>query len=309
MNKLIGLAVFFLYLGCKNINEDPYKNTPTSGKIKIYVDETLKPIIDAELDVFHAFYKYAQITPVYLPEAEILNGLLQDSTELIISTRKLNPIESKYFKNKQLYPKEIKIAEDAISLIANPHNKLSNLSIIEINSILKGKINYWHQLRKFSKPEKINFVFDSEKSSTLRFFIDSVTHSKNLTNIFALENNEDVIEYVSKNIFSIGIIGASWISDRDDSLQLSFLKKVNVLGISREISANENNSYQPYQAYIFDHTYPFIRSIYVINVEARNGLATGFASFLSSDKGQRIILKSGILPSNSPIRLVKINNN
>ena len=48
--------------------------------------------------------------------------------------------------------------------------------------------------------------------------------------------------------------------------------------------------------------------IYIINTEPRNGLATGFSSFVTSDKGQRIILKSGILPAVPPSRVINIRN-
>jgi len=48
------------------------------------------------------------------------------------------------------------------------------------------------------------------------------------------------------------------------------------------------------------------RDIYIINAEPRNGLVTGFSSFVASDKGQRIILKSGILPAIAPTRVVSV---
>jgi phosphate transport system substrate-binding protein len=35
-------------------------------------------------------------------------------------------------------------------------------------------------------------------------------------------------------------------------------------------------------------------------------LATGFGSFLSGEKGQRIMLKTGVLPAIAPTRLVNI---
>jgi phosphate transport system substrate-binding protein len=64
--------------------------------------------------------------------------------------------------------------------------------------------------------------------------------------------------------------------------------------------------YKPYQAYMVDKIYPLTREIYLINTEPRNGLATGFSAFVASDKGQRIILKSGILPAVAPTRVVNI---
>jgi phosphate transport system substrate-binding protein len=44
----------------------------------------------------------------------------------------------------------------------------------------------------------------------------------------------------------------------------------------------------------------------MILTEPRAGLGTGFTSFVSSDKGQRIILKTGILPYVEPARIVNV---
>jgi phosphate transport system substrate-binding protein len=50
------------------------------------------------------------------------------------------------------------------------------------------------------------------------------------------------------------------------------------------------------------------RTVYIISREARAGLGSGFTAFVAGDKGQRIILKSGLVPATAPIRIVEINN-
>ena len=46
----------------------------------------------------------------------------------------------------------------------------------------------------------------------------------------------------------------------------------------------------------------------MINRETFAGLGSGFISFVAGEKGQRIILKSGIVPAAMPIRLIQIKN-
>ena len=46
--------------------------------------------------------------------------------------------------------------------------------------------------------------------------------------------------------------------------------------------------------YLYYGNYPLARPIYVLLNDPRNALPWGFASFLTSDRGQRIILKSGL---------------
>lgn len=81
------------------------------------------------------------------------------------------------------------------------------------------------------------------------------------------------------------------------------------MAVSREDIATIENSYKPYQAYIALNNYPLCRNIYAILNDPRNGLASGFASFLTSDRGQKIILKTGIVPATQPVRIVNINKN
>ncbi len=65
---------------CKNKGTSALsKETPTSGNIRIAVDESFKPIIEAEIDTFTALYNYAHITPVYQPENELIAFFLSDS--------------------------------------------------------------------------------------------------------------------------------------------------------------------------------------------------------------------------------------
>jgi phosphate transport system substrate-binding protein len=95
------------------------------------------------------------------------------------------------------------------------------------------------------------------------------------------------------------------VSDRNDTISGSFLKEIQVLAIKDA----KGDEYQPYQAYIAQNLYPYCRSVYVICSEPRTGLASGFTNFMAGDKGQRIILKSGLVPSTMPVRIVGFKEN
>ncbi|MBK8471826.1 MAG: hypothetical protein IPL33_06420 [Sphingobacteriales bacterium] len=48
--------------------------------------------------------------------------------------------------------------------------------------------------------------------------------------------------------------------------------------------------------------------MYSISREMRSGLGTGLSAYLAAEKGQRIILKSGLVPSTMPLRIVSISS-
>ena len=305
----ITLIVAFLISFCSH-NAANYGESPTTGNIKISVDETFKNIIIDEINVFEKIYVYSHFNPLFKSETQTFNDLLKDSVRLIVATRKLTSDERKFFDDKKIYPKETLIAVDGVALIVNNENKDTLISIKNLKKILLGEVKTWKELNSKSKLEDIKVVFDNTNSSTVRYVIDSVTHSNKLaSNLSALKYNADVVEFVSKNSNTIGVIGVSWVSDRSDSISRSFLKKVKVMSVSKADIATTDNSYQPYQAYIAKKLYPLRRNVYVIECDPKNGLAGGFAAFLASDRGQRIILKAGILPATQPLRIVNVNNN
>jgi phosphate transport system substrate-binding protein len=301
-------SLLLLGWGCKHSNtNDRFTDTPTTGVARIAVDATFQPLVEAELPVFHALYKYAKISPLYVPEVDALNLLIRDSVRLAIVSRPLTKKEMDYFHGKKFFPREVRLALDGIAILVNPANPDTLFTVETIRKILLGEITSWKQLDKKSSLGKIKVIFDNPNSSTVRYMVDSVTQTGKLGNqLSAMQFNLDVVDFVSRNPEAIGLIGVSWVSDRDDPKCLTFLSKIKVAGISKETVATPDNSYQPYQAYIATGQYPFTRYLYALLTEPRAGLGAGFTSFVSSDKGQRIIQKTGVLPITQPMRIVKI---
>jgi len=71
---------------------------------------------------------------------------------------------------------------------------------------------------------------------------------------------------------------------------------------------NDGSYYRPYQGSIYDKSYPFVREIFFITRETFQGLGSGFLQWATAEQGQRIVLKSGLVPATMPIRLVQIRN-
>jgi phosphate transport system substrate-binding protein len=309
MNRISWLILFLLlvFSGCGFFKSDPYRNTPTTGISTICVDETFRPVAQAEIDVFKGIYGYTELEAKYVPENESFRQLLNGEVQLIVTSRPLTENEKASLNQKKIFPRQNKIAIDAIGLVVSPQSTDTLITVNQIRDILLGKIQRWDEINPKSKGGKIKVVFDNEKSGIVKYLVDSLCQGKlSTSNVFALDYNRDVIKYTSTHPGVLGFIGASWISNSEDSLHLSFHKKIRVVSVSSSATADADNSYKPYQAYLVDKIYPLSRDIYIINAEPRNGLVTGFSSFVASDKGQRIILKSGILPAIAPTRVINI---
>ena len=304
--------IFYFLLGCLLISAcnraGTINDTPTSGSLTISVDESFAPIIDSHVYTFQKLYKYAKIQASYKPEGEVIKDLLTDSSRLIVISRLLTPNEKQYFEKIKIIPRVTKVAVDGVALIVNPNNPDTLLTMAQLKEIFSGRANSWKKINPESKLSELTIVFDNNNSSTARYILDSINQKQPLPpNTFAAKSNPALVEYVANNPNAIGVLGVNWISDFDDSVAVGFLRKIKVVAVSAKNNpASADDYFQPFQGYLAQGTYPLRRNLYIISREARAGLGTGFASFVAAEKGQRIFLKSGLLPATMPIRLVSV---
>lgn len=306
---LIAVLSLTAFSACNQKPKDGLTDTYTSGVIAIAVDESFQPIVQEEIDVFEGVYPLAGIVPRYTTEVDAINLLLKDSVRLVIATRTLTPKEMNSFHSRKFFPREIKLATDGLAFIVNRKNSDSIISVRDIKRMLTGEAKNWKDIYPASPLNAIQLVFDNKNSSTVRFAADSICKGKPLsTDLKALKNNQEVINYVAHTPEAIGVIGVNWLGNRSDTTNLSFRKEIRVMAVSTENKATLDNSYKPYQAYLFYGDYPLVRNIYVLLNDPRNALPWGFSSFLTSDRGQRIILKSGLVPATQPVRVVDVKD-
>jgi phosphate transport system substrate-binding protein len=231
---------------------------------------------------------------------------MNDSVKVIVTSRKLTEDQIKYLRDTLIIARTTTFAYDALALVTNKENYDTLLKYETIKDIFLGKITKWKDIKPNSKLEDINVIFDNKKSGNIRYFKEKFGISEKLSsNFFAVNSNKEVIDFVSKNKNALGIVSVNWISDKDDSLSMSFIRKINILAISQPYLADDSY-YRPYQGSIYDKSYPFVREIYLISRETFVGLGAGFIQWACAEKGQRIVLKSGLVPATMPIRLVQI---
>ncbi|MEP6596470.1 MAG: substrate-binding domain-containing protein [Ginsengibacter sp.] len=286
---IICCLTVLLMSGCRGAHKRTDIDTPNSGVIHISVDESFKPVIDSQIQVFEALNPGAKIIAHYKPEAECFKDLIQDSIRMIIVTRGLTEQEEKFYKDSLHYsPTWDKIANDAIALVINNKANDSTFSLEKIRGILDG-----------STGDKEIAVFDGlSATSTVRYAIDSILRGKSFDKkkVFAAKSSVEVINYVAENPLYIGFVGVSWIGNREDTNQLSFLKKVKIAS-AECTSCAEKTFVKPYQANIMLRRYPLVRGLYYVLKENYDGLGGGFANFMTYEKGQLIFRRSYLGPA------------
>lgn len=298
---LLICIIIYTASSCSGPHQRTDIDTPTKGLIHISVDESFKPVIDSQIQVFEALYPEAKIIAEYKPEAECFKDLIKDSTRMIIVTRGLTEKEEQFYKDSLKFrPTWDKVANDAIALIVNNASKDTLLTMEKIRGILDGTTG-----------DKEIAVFDGLSStSTVRYAVDSILKGKlfDPKKVFAEKNSLGVINYIASNNNAIGFVGVSWIGNKEDTSQLSFLKKVKIAAV--ECTTCDGKPYvKPYQANIMLRRYPLVRGLYYILKENYNGLGSGFANFMEYEKGQLIFRRAYLGPAkmNFSIRSATMN--
>ena len=278
--------------------------------VEVACDETFRPIIEQELNAFHAKYPEAILDTAFMSETQAIQLFLEDSFRMVITTRPITESEKAYILDQHKLTVESQpIAHDAIALILHLSNKDSLLSIHDIKRIVTGQYSRWEQLPHSQSQGNIELVFDNENSSTVRFIRDSICEGKELKGTLkTAKSNQNVINYVARTPNAIGIIGVDWLRNPSDSTNLSFDSHVRVARVSHSSAAEYGNSFQPLQYYIATGDYPLVRKLFISSTEPyMQALNRNFYHYLTDTEGQLIITKSSQLLPIVPVHVKAVD--
>ncbi|MDE5842265.1 MAG: substrate-binding domain-containing protein [Muribaculaceae bacterium] len=324
---LLTIATAFGISSCGEIKRGEY----ASGTAAVFCDDGFKNILDEEIQAFEFSYKDATIVPFYMSEQACIDSLMQDKCQSIIITRDFTKEERAHIKsqNKRIVRSNC-IAVDAVALIVNKDNPVSALSVDEIGKILRGEITRWSQLAG-NDTTAIKVVFDAEGSSTVSYMREKfIPEGKKITDFikpYAQKNNAQVFDVVKKDPDALGIISVSWLgndlsvakqvpmeermedyANENDSINTELTEEVNIIKVS---NPNEDNdfspvAYKPYQLYINSGEYPLFRKVWMISTASNSTVLHSFYTFVTGFVGQKIIIKSGIMPYHVHSRVVQV---
>jgi len=288
--SVLGLS---LLISCKKESNEgmaEVKEAYDRGSVEMYVESSVYPIVEDINEVFKTYYNDADIKLTMLSQNEILNSVYKDSGRLAIMPKSFTAKELEAFKGR-VVPKITPIAKDAVLFITQKNATDTLINYKEVIEIFKGT----------KKSDKI-FVFHDANSN----IVTSIMKDANVTavskKVYYTKTVEEIVSYIDKNKNAVGVVGINWMLQPDAKIKEGIKQLRSMLVYNDSLK----NYYAPSQSTIADNTYPLIRTINIIDVQGKAGLGTGFASFAASDKGQRIILKSGLMPITLPKREINI---
>jgi phosphate transport system substrate-binding protein len=210
-----------------------------------------------------------------------LAALQNGTTDIAQSSRKMKLDEKMKMQDAGKAFTENIIAYDALAVIVNPANKISQLTREQIESIYTGKVTNWKELGG----DDLAIVLYSRESSsgTFEFFKEHVLNKKNFApTAMLMPATGAIVQSVSQTKGAIGYVGLAYLESNIKPLKVSYDQGKTYVDPSVETA--------------MDKTYPISRPLYYyyLNSTAKN--IQPFIDFILSADGQKIVREVGYVP-------------
>ena len=247
---------------------------------RIKGSDTCLPLSQTEAENFINKNKSAKITVTGGGSGVGISALMEGTTDIAMSSRKMKFDEKVKLQEAKKSTKEVVIAYDALAVVVHPSNKVSNLTREQLEGIFTGKIKNWKEVG--GADMKIVAYSRETSSGTYEFFKESVLKNKNYMNgILSMPATGAIIQSVSQTKGAIGYVGLAYVSPRIKTLSVSYD------GSHYATPSVENAT---------NKTYPIVRPLYYYYNVKNKEAVTPLIQFILSPEGQEIIKKSGYIP-------------
>jgi len=216
-----------------------------------------------------------------------LTAMISGTVDIASASRKIKDEEIAASEANGITPVEYVIARDAIAVIVNPENPVSELSLEQIARIYRGEVENWSELGGDDRP--IVRLSRETNSGTHVYFLEEVVRLGDPENkeIFSadtllLPSSEGIISEVSENPNAIGYDGLGYVTD-----------EVKVIAIARTAD-------QPYilpsVETVNNGKYPISRDLYMyIQADASQNVLE-YMTWILSPVAPTIVSDLGFVP-------------
>jgi len=212
-----------------------------------------------------------------------ISALIEGTTDIAQSSRKIKFSEKQKLQEGGKSVKEVIVAYDALAVVVNPGNKVSQLTREQLEGIFTGKIKNWKEVG--GADLKIIPYSRETSSGTYEFFKESVLKNKNYMNgIMSMPATGAIIQSVSQTPGAIGYVGLAYLNKDAKALSVSY---------------DGGKSYiVPSIASAKDKTYPIVRPLFYYYDLANAKKVSAYIDYVLSSAGQKIVEEVGFITIN-----------
>ena len=216
--------------------------------------------------------------------ASLING----TVDIANASRQIKDEEVADAQANGIEPVEHIIARDAIAVIVNPQNPVSQLTLQQISDIYSGEITNWSEVGGEDRP--IVRLSRETNSGTHVYFLETVLRlgSKEDKTLFSMDtlllpSSEGIIAEVRQNPNAIGYDGLGYVP-----------KDLKMIGIAEQ----EGGAYVlPSIETVNDKTYAIARDLYMYTDGEPTGIVKEYLDWILSTEAQEIVAELGFVPA------------
>jgi phosphate transport system substrate-binding protein len=242
--------------------------------ITIKGSTTVLPVAQAAAEVFMEKNPGVKISVQGGGSGVGIASLLDKTTDIADSSRKIKPEEIEKAKAGGVNPNEIAIALDGIAVIIHPTNSVKALTKTQIRDIFTGKITNWSEVG--GKNAKIVAVNRDTSSGTFEAFETlALNKEKVRPDALTTASNQAVAQTVAQTPNAIGYVGHGFLSPKVKAVT------VDKIECTKQTIQSEK--------------YPLSRYLYVYTNGKPSGNVEKFIDFLLSSEGQKLVVNEGFV--------------
>lgn len=257
-----------------------FAGAANAQKIVVKGSDTVLPLSQKEAEEYMKANKGSAITVVGGGSGVGIAALMDGTTDVAMSSRKIKMDERMKLQEAGKAYKEVIIAQDALAVIVNPGNSVSQLTREQIEGIFTGKITNWKEVG--GADMKIICYARETSSGTYEFFKEHVMNRKNYaSSCLNSPATGAIIESVASTKGAIGYVGLAYMEKVVKALAVSYDKGKTFI--------------KPTVASAKDKSYPVVRPLYYYYNTKSEKNVKPFLDFILSATGQQIVEKVGYI--------------
>ena len=285
------LAAAVVFTGCSNGSAtNPAPTSTLSGSFKVIGSNTVTPLSSVWAEEFMKANPKVSIAVSGPGSGAGIAALIDGTTDICQSSRLITTKEIDQAKAKGVTPHEIPVATDALSVVVNPANPISELTVQQLSAIYTNQITNWKEVG--GKDATILVLSRDTNSGTHVFFKEHVvqmaglpTENKKLeygVKVLFLPSTEQGVSEVTKNPNAIFYAGLGYVTS-----------VVKPLGIKKTAS---DKPVLPSVKTALDGTYPISRPLLFYTNGVPTGIIKAFIDYCLSAEGQKKVTEVGYVP-------------
>lgn len=258
-----------------------------SGMVQIKGSDTMVNLGQAWAESFMKRYPNIPVSVTGGGSGTGFAALINGTCDIAEASRAIEDKEIALAKTRKINPIEYKVGLDGLTVVVNPKNPVSKLTIDQLSDIFTGKIKNWSQVG--GKNGSIVILSREVNSGTHVYFKEHVLRHGNAKgpeeyapDALLLPSSQAIADEVASNQNAIGYYGMGYLSSKQKAILVA--------------KAQSSPYISPTVANVINGTYPISRPLFMYTNGQPTGAVKQVIDFVFSAEGQKIVSKLDFVP-------------